>query len=198
MSEKSDVQARKHSKKHRREDSRDRREDNRDKKHRSKKHHRSDRDAHRRRDPSKRSRKDMIDSQTHRKHSHAEKKKLWPLGKISNTKVSETQQLDADRDYFTYHNHLRLFLYRNRGTYFEDLSSSEARNAFEEFCQDYNDGKLEMAYYDSENGLPVEALDECKRTRHIWTFRTSETEKKTLVAVKDGVRKQTEYDKDRT
>jgi hypothetical protein len=89
---------------------------------------------------------------------------------------------------------LRLYLYRKRHLYFEDLSSSEARRAFTEFCQEYNNGTLETAYYDSKNGLPVEALEECKRTRHVWNFRTSESEKKTLDIVKDGVRKQTEYD----
>ena len=183
-----------HDKKRKRED------DYRDK-HRGSKKTAADNSSDRRhRHEKKRKKSSLGDAISHRSsHSHQDKASLYPLGPISHKKVSEDQQIDADRDYFAFHNHLRVYLYRNKkGAYFEDLSSSEARAVFAEFCHEYNNGRLEMAFYDSKHGLPNEALDECKRTKHAWNFHTSELEKKTLDVVKDGVRKQTEYNsKDR-
>ena len=46
-------------------------------------------------------------------------------------------------------------------------------------------------YYD---GLPTEAIEECKTTNHKWSFNTSETERRSLQYLQEGVRKQTEYD----
>lgn len=116
---------------------------------------------------------------------------LVPIG----PKVTEPpeQKLDPDQDYFSYHNHLRLFLYRRDGTYFEDLTSSETHHAFEEFCALYNTGKLERAYYPNFE-LPQEALDQCKRTRHAWNFKTTQNEMNSLNLIKSGVKQQTEYD----
>jgi hypothetical protein len=129
---------------------------------------------------------------------------LYPLGDLRN-KAPE-KSLDAEADYFAFHAHLRLYLYRRDGTFFEELSSDEARHEFQEFVRHYNTGNLAQGYYphdqDQADGsgsqsytlsLPQEALDQCKRTKHTWNFNTSATEGRSLDMVKEGVRKQTEY-----
>lgn len=116
---------------------------------------------------------------------------LVPIGPI--LQESPPQKLDPDKDYFSYHNHLRLFLYRRDGSYFEDLTSSETHRAFEDFCSLYNAGNLESSYYPNFD-LPQEALDQCKRTRHAWKFKTTDNEMKSLSFIKSGVKQQTEYD----
>ncbi len=105
--------------------------------------------------------------------------------------LDEITKLDAQSDYFSHNVHLRLYLYRNYGIYFEDLTSSESRCAFAEFTKLYNSGMLEEAYY--SNNLPQEAVDQCSRTKHKWTFRTNTLEEQSLELVRAGVRKQTEY-----
>jgi len=127
------------------------------------------------------------------KHSNASK--LVSLGEI----VSEPPQelLDTDTNYFSHNSHLRLYLFRHYGIYFEDLSSEESHDSFKEFVSKYNDGKLEAAYYDTIKGkLPQEALDQCQRTQHKWNFKTNKVELQSLKIVRDGVKKQTEYDAD--
>ncbi|KAL7573112.1 hypothetical protein ACA910_018791 [Epithemia clementina (nom. ined.)] len=77
--------------------------------------------------------------------------------------------LDADRDYYAYHQHLWVYLYRKEGLAFNDLPSTEAtRQAFERFVQQYNAGALEKEYYQTQ--LPPAVLDEAKTTRHTWSF----------------------------
>ena len=101
--------------------------------------------------------------------------------------------LDADRDYFAYHEHFWVYLFREERTAFNDLISSDAsRAAFARFAARYNAGSLPAAYYDPR-GLPAAALDESKTTQHQWKFRTSDAESKRLQALQEGVRKQTEY-----
>jgi len=120
-----------------------------------------------------------------------DKNKLYPLGDFLGT--TPLTLLDSDSDYFAYHQHLWVYLYRDEGIIFGDLTSEEARAAFQRFCEKYNGGTLEQGYY-KKGTLPQEAIDECKITRHKWAFQTSETERKSLQLVEDGVRKQTEYD----
>lgn len=152
---------------------------------REKQHKHSSKTFHR-----KKKRKDD-ESTKHPSKPSLKRSDLVPIG----PKVTEppTQKLDPDQDYFSYHNHLRLFLYRRDGTYFEDLTSSETHHAFEEFCSLYNSGKLESAYYPNFE-LPQEALDQCKRTRHAWNFKTTQNEMNSLNLIKSGVKQQTEYD----
>jgi len=100
--------------------------------------------------------------------------------------------LDREKDYFAYHDHLRLYLYRSEGKYFEDLSSTETHKAFAKFCAKYNRGGLEQGFYQKE--LPKDAIEQCKRTKHSWNFKTSAAEMKSLDVIKNGVKKQTSYD----
>eukprot|EP00557_Chaetoceros_sp_GSL56_P008224 CAMPEP_0176499266 /NCGR_PEP_ID=MMETSP0200_2-20121128/12829_1 /TAXON_ID=947934 /ORGANISM="Chaetoceros sp., Strain GSL56" /LENGTH=370 /DNA_ID=CAMNT_0017897661 /DNA_START=91 /DNA_END=1203 /DNA_ORIENTATION=- len=165
---------------------------------------------HRSKSPSSRKRSRHHDKDRHRHHDrHYEKdkshdregKKQDKRVKIDpNTLVSigpikgnpPKTILDPEQDYFAYHNHLRLYLYRHKGQYFEDLSSQDARKAFVKFCSKYNQGKLEEGFYD-EKELPEEATEQCKRTLHKWKFTTTVMEQKSLDVIKAGVKKQTLY-----
>lgn len=115
---------------------------------------------------------------------------LVPMGSILGNPPKTI--LDPEQDYFAYHDHLRLYLYRHKGQYFEDLTSEEARKAFVKFCSKYNKGKLEEGFY-NEKELPMEAMEQCKRTKHKWTFATTMAEQKSLDTIKAGVKKQTLY-----
>jgi hypothetical protein len=126
-----------------------------------------------------------------RKAKKVDKSSLVPLG--DNVGTPPVTLIDLEKDYFTYHQHLWVFLFREEGAAFNDLTSDEARTAFGKFSERYNVGHLEAAYYDPK-GLPQEILEECKTTRHSWSFQTSETERKGLKLLQKGVRRQTEYE----
>ena len=119
-------------------------------------------------------------------------KNLISLGEI--TMQPPQELLHTDTNYFSHNSHLRLYLYRHYGIYFEDLTSNESHDAFQEFVSKYNNGELETAYYDPKGKLPQEALDQCSRTQHKWNFSTNRVEEQALKMVRDGVKKQTEYD----
>lgn len=114
----------------------------------------------------------------------------FPLGPVRGTLPDV--RLDPEQDYFAYHSHLRLYLYRNcGGILFDDLDSDENHRRFSSFVKAYNAGELPETYYLTP--LPEAALEECGRTRHQWTFKTSREERDALDSVKRGVKKQTEY-----
>ena len=177
--------------------------DDRDNK-RDKKSRRSKSDE--RKDDRKRSRKDHHREKKSSKHRHdkddrkrrkhnipsvdIDTSKLISLGPI--TGKSPKEQLDSSLNYFSHNPHLRLYLYRTHGLYFEDLSSDSSRKYFAEFVDKYNSGALEETYYQPQ--LPQEVLDQCSRTKHQWKFKTNEMEDEKLNLVKAGVKKQTEYD----
>jgi hypothetical protein len=125
------------------------------------------------------------------KASPVDASKLVSMGDI----VHETpaERLDAETDYFSHNSHLRLFLYRKYGIYFEDLTSTESHAYFDKFTKSYNAGELEKAYYNPSGLLPQDALDQCSRTKHNWKFRTNRLEEQSLEMVRAGVKKQTEY-----
>ncbi|EJK61043.1 hypothetical protein THAOC_18525 [Thalassiosira oceanica] len=193
-----DRRSHKHSRKDsRKEKKRDRDDPSEDDDMRHSKRDRKD-DRHKRKKSSKRHR-DEDDRDRKKKRQKANSfrdkarkvdSKLVSLGDVSG--VPPTKLLNPEDDYFAYNSHLRLYLYQRHGVYFEDLTSDESHEAFREFARAYNDGKLEGAYYDKS--LPDEALDQCKRTQHKWTFRTNKTEERNLDIVRAGVKKQTDYD----
>ena len=115
--------------------------------------------------------------------------KLYPLGPTASKPPADP--IDAEADYFAYHQHFRLFLYRTKGIHFEDLTSTETHQLFGKFADKYNDGDLEEGYYEAK--LPEDALDQCKRTQHKWSFKTNATEQQSLDMVRAGVKKQTEW-----
>jgi len=118
-------------------------------------------------------------------------KSLYPMGEPLGH--APDSLLDPIKDYFTFHEHFWAYLYRNEGVAFNDLTSEQAREAFERFAKAYNKGKLEAEYYDAK--LPEPVLEECKTTKHSWSFNKSLTdrERKGLQSLQHGIRKQTEY-----
>ena len=143
-------------------------------------------------------RKDRDSEKREKRQPHESKKskepaKLVSIGPRIQSLPSTCTPLDSAKDYFAFHDHLRLYLYRSEGIYFEDLSSEETHAAFEQFCIKYNKGSLEEGFYAKE--LPEEAMDQCKRTKHTWNFKTSVAETKSLDLIKSGVKKQTRYAK---
>lgn len=119
-----------------------------------------------------------------------DKAKLYPLGDIRGQ--PPTHLLNIDDDYFAYHQQFWVYLFREKQVAFNDLSSEQAREAFQEFVKDYNAGNLESGYY-LETGLPSEAYDEIKTTQHKWGLKISDREGKSLQMLHQGIRKQTEY-----
>ena len=114
--------------------------------------------------------------------------------------------IDPETDYFAYHQEFWIYLYREEGVAFNDMTSEDSHLAFQRFADRYNAGELEAPYYNKNTtsgdnsttanvggGFPPEAIEQAKTTRHSWTFRTSETERRGLEQLQQGVRKQTEY-----
>eukprot|EP00934_Nitzschia_sp_Nitz4_P007568 Nitzschia sp. Nitz4//scaffold305_size22082//12855//13673//NITZ4_008583-RA/size22082-augustus-gene-0.23-mRNA-1//-1//CDS//3329547092//7558//frame0 len=165
----------------------------------------------RRRDrSSKRSRRRRRRHEKDKKSSSSSKKPIlpqppanvYPMGDPLGHAPPTT--IDPDRDYFAFHREFWVYLYRQEGIYFNDLTSTEeTHEAFGRFAQAYNTGQLERPYYASASAsqegwptFPPAVLEECKTTQHRWTFRTTETEEKGLQALQAGVRRLTEYNKE--
>mmetsp|Transcript_33978 Transcript_33978/g.74523 ORF Transcript_33978/g.74523 Transcript_33978/m.74523 type:complete len:459 (-) Transcript_33978:51-1427(-) len=175
-----DVSDRSRSKKRRRH----RRDGHSDDKDRNKKKKKHDDKKERKRDKKK----------IYRKRGKGDRKpkvELYPLGPLASGPPDT--QIDPEADYFAYHEHFRLYLYRSSGTYFEDLSSAETHKEFAKFAKNFNEGKLEAGYYNNSNKIPPQAMEQCKRTQHKWAFKTNATEQQSLEMVRAGVRKQTEW-----
>jgi hypothetical protein len=110
-----------------------------------------------------------------------------PLGGFPN------RVLVPDKDYFEFHQHLKVYLFREEGINFGELSSKESRNAFLRFCERYNAGTLDKIYYEALP--PSEIMQQTNTATYKWKFNTNEAEVTTLQMIEDGVRKQTEYNK---
>jgi hypothetical protein len=184
-----------HSKRnHRHSDDEDTDGDQKKRKHkddRKKRHPNEDDEERRRHKKSKKSKHhSAARDEKNTKSVRIDKSKLYSLGDIAGK--PPPRLLDPESDYFAYHQHLWVYLYREEGIAFGDLSSEQSRQAFQRFCQNYNEGKLEVSYYQAV--LPLKAVEECKTTSHKWSFQTSATEVKSLHMIEEGVRKQTEYE----
>jgi len=130
--------------------------------------------------------------------SKPDKSKLYDMGPNLG-RVPDTL-IDPQHDYFTYHQPFWVYLYREEGVAFNDLTSEDAHKAFGRFAKEYNAGRLEHPYYSkskshssSSDSFPKQVLDECKTTQHSWSFQTTATERKGLQVLQEGVRHQTEY-----
>jgi hypothetical protein len=199
-----DEERRRHRKKHRR-DSKDEEE------RRSKKDRKSD-DRHSKKKKKKSSKKkrhgDDDSSSSDSDHKHRKKSKRGTVAPQKPDKSKLHSMGDAfgrapdtlinpETDYFTYHQEFSIYLYREEGIRFNDLTSEEAREAFGRFSKQYNSGKLEAPYYDNPPTFPPQVLDESKTTQHKWAFQTSETERRGLVQLQEGVRRLTQYKDDK-
>lgn len=139
----------------------------------------------------KSSKKEHREEKSKPKKLKVDKSKLYNLGDDVLGRPPD-RLLDVELDYFAFHQHLWVYLYREEGIAFGDLTSEDAREAFVRYCDKYNKGKLQSGYYASV--LPLEAIEECKTTTHKWAFQTNSTEKESLHLIGEGVRKQTEYE----
>jgi hypothetical protein len=155
-----------------------------------KRHRKNDRKKEEKKRSKKETKRSKKESTNIEAKSKIDKSKLFPLGNPLGHPPSKL--LDPESDYFAYHKHLWLYLYRECGTTFNDLTSSEqARSAFADFCSMYNAGSLEAGYYSEQ--LPSAALEECKTSSHRWKIQISDREDKNLQLLQEGVHKQTEY-----
>lgn len=175
-----DGDDRKHRRKHRRDDASD------DSRRRQRKHS-SSKDKRRHRDKKDKKEKKQKRSKTER----PDKSRLHPMGQELGRKPDTL--IDPVDDYFTYHEHFWVYLYREEGVAFNDLTSEGARAGFERFAKVYNAGKLEAEYYAAK--MPAPVLEESKTTKHSWGFnnKMTDTERKGLQTLQEGIWKQTEY-----
>jgi len=173
------------SRRHRRKDSHRRKSEDRHnrKKKKSKKKSRDYSDDEESRKKSKRKNKDKPKKQ--------DKSSFFPMGDPMG-RAPQTL-VNAETDYFTYHQEFWVYLFREEGIRFNDLSSDESRAAFRRFAKEYNAGSLEAPYYEKPPTFPAEVLEESKTTQHKWGFQTSETERRGLEQLQAGVRRLTDY-----
>eukprot|EP00980_Cylindrotheca_fusiformis_P009903 scaffold2190_cov72-Cylindrotheca_fusiformis.AAC.7 len=158
----------------------------RERKHRSSS---KKRDSEKRRHRDKKDKKEKKDKRP--KLNRPDKSRLYPLGPTLGRKPDTL--IDPVDDYFTLHEQYWVYLYREEGVAFNDLTSDEAREGFKRFAKEYNAGNLEAEYYSTK--MPAPVLEESKTTKHSWSFNNNmtDTEKKGLQTLQEGIWKQTEY-----
>jgi hypothetical protein len=161
----------------------------------SSKHHRRHRDDSSSDDERKKKKKSKHSSKHEKKtkeSSKVDKTSLHPMGDPVGHPPSTL--IDAEQDYFSYHQEFWIYLFREEGIAFNDLDTKQAKKAFARFAKRYNKGDLEEPYYSRK--FPAQVLEESKTSKHSWGFNTSEKERQSLELLQAGVRQQTEYDKD--
>ncbi|KAK1315013.1 hypothetical protein QJS10_CPA06g00186 [Acorus calamus] len=72
------------------------------------------------------------------------------------------EELSKD-DYYSKNNEFSAWLKEEKGIFFSDLSSEDARKLFSKFVKDWNRGKLQSQYYEGIVSGP--------RTAHNWKIR---------------------------
>ncbi|KAG7350628.1 hypothetical protein IV203_009988 [Nitzschia inconspicua] len=123
-----------------------------------------------------------------------DKSNLFPMGEAVGSPPSTL--IDAEKDYYSYHQEFWIYLFREEGVAFNDLDTKHAKKAFSRFAKRYNQGDLEEPYYSRK--FPAQVLEETKTSKHSWSFNTSEKERQSLELLQAGVRRQTEYDNNNT
>lgn len=91
-----------------------------------------------------------------------------------------SQRLDPKNDYFLYHKKLCMYL-DTQGLVFDQLSGSETRSHFAEFCSRYNKGELAAVFYEDATETSTST------TRHSWSFQTSVVENERLRDIQQKV-----------
>ncbi|KAM0948676.1 putative style cell-cycle inhibitor 1 [Dioscorea sansibarensis] len=94
--------------------------------------------------------------------SHKEKKSREKHGKHMKKNSDSFVELSKD-DYFSKNNEFSTWLKEEKGLYFSDLSSGQARDQFSVFMKDWNNHKLDSRYYEGIASGP--------RTAHNWKIR---------------------------
>lgn len=189
-----DSDSLKPKKTHRREHNSRRIDDNSDSSHdlasgKRKKRHRYYKDDNNKQKKSKKAKSQTAVVSDETETTFIDKNKLYSLGERLGHPPDVV--LDPEIDYFAQNQRFRLYLYRECGLTFDELSSHDARNKFKDFVQKYNAGELETGYYAPH--LPIPAIEECPSTRHQWGLKITNQDSQHLQILQEGVRKQTEY-----
>lgn len=84
----------------------------------------------------------------HKSKDHNRDKKETKREKESSSSRPSVLPISID-EFFTKSEEFRVWLKLSKNTFFEDLTSKDARKIFEkDFVKDYNKGKLQSMYYD--------------------------------------------------
>ena len=124
-------------------------------------HHREKKRSDRKSSSKKKAKKSRHEKKTNRREDLIKLKD--PLGK------PPVHLIDPENDYFTKHQEFVVYLYREEGLTFNDLSSDDSRRYFRRFAKKYNRGDLEEDFYDG-GGLPADVVGQVKTTKHNWDF----------------------------
>lgn len=111
-----------------------------------------------------------------RKSTKSKEKKSKKAHKIS------VDEISVD-DYFSKSAEFRTWLSKERGVYFSDLSSEEARKLFKKFVSKWNSGILNKSYY---GGIQSSAVGHSTQSNYQWQF-ASKVNSSDLKALRDDV-----------
>mmetsp|Transcript_16906 Transcript_16906/g.37559 ORF Transcript_16906/g.37559 Transcript_16906/m.37559 type:complete len:172 (-) Transcript_16906:3554-4069(-) len=93
-------------------------------------------------------------------------------------------------DYFTKSEEFRVWLKLTKGSYFEDLTSKDARKIFEkDFVKDFNKGRLSAMFYDGN--IPHDIRAATVKSQHKWGIKMSKQETEQLADLAEDVDMQT-------
>lgn len=126
----------------------------------------------------KKSKKDKKDSKKKEKKESKKKSKKEKREKHSSIIINISKD-----DYFRKSNFYRYWLFSEKKNNFENFSSDQNHQMFDEFVNYYNKGRLPELYY--QDDLPEELLQTIK-TKHQWGLKLTKNEK-------DQVDKGTEF-----
>lgn len=89
-------------------------------------------------------------------------------------------------DYYRLSGEFRRWLKEEQSIFLDEISTETARKIFRQFCDVYNDGKLDQEYY---SGDLERRPDASERTRHQWSFagKLTEEERLQVASVADRV-----------
>ena len=108
-----------------------------------------------------------------------------PAPHPATSSASQSAVLTAD-DYYVRSAEFRLWLHNSRSLHLDELDSNKSKQLFDDFCTEWNSGRLPAAYY---KGVDSSALSGSVLTAHKWRFVgvMSEADKLANASVRDSV-----------
>jgi len=110
----------------------------------------------------------------HKEHKHKHKHKEHKKDKKRKEKLqelvkenSEVDEVITSKDYFRKNANFRVWLLKERHIYFDEITSDNAHEIFDEFVQKWNGGSLSKIFKQELNNTD---FDKASRTRHKWGF----------------------------
>ncbi|CAM9730059.1 unnamed protein product [Ascophyllum nodosum] len=146
-------------------------------------------------------RKSTSNNSSSSKDKKAKKKKKDKKGsredEIEKEEESEKGNVQAEiqiseKDYFARAKEFKVWLFKKKKTFFEDLTSEQSHELFGKFVKDWNRGKLDKNFY--EGSLPEELVARTNKTQHKWGFvkKLSDRDQMQLELANDSVHASTE------